>query len=116
MDAYGQRLQRPSPLKSIVIGTIVLFALFATFRLFQVNGIKSNFSPVPTKVGLLFAQSTLRRLNISRRFLQALVVLSGDSSVSGSVVFEQQAPGQHVQITLKIKGLTPNAQRGFHIQ
>jgi Cu-Zn family superoxide dismutase len=48
--------------------------------------------------------------------LQALVVLSGDSAVSGSVLFEQEAPSRPVQISLKIKGLTPNALRGFHVQ
>jgi Cu-Zn family superoxide dismutase len=94
MDPYGQRTQKNSPLKPIVIGAVAFFALFATFRLFQVNGTNSNSGPVPTK---------------------ALVVLSGDSAVSGSVLFEQEAPSRPVQISLKIKGLTPNALRGFHV-
>jgi Cu-Zn family superoxide dismutase len=81
-------------LKSIVIGAVAFFALFATFRLFQVNGSNSNIGPVQTK---------------------ALVVLSGGTTVSGSVILEQQAASQPVQITLKIKGLTPNALHGFHI-
>ncbi|KAF5315104.1 hypothetical protein D9619_007372 [Psilocybe cf. subviscida] len=114
MDPYGQRIQRTSPLKPIVIGAVAFFALFATFRLFQVNGIKGNIGPVPTKV-----KRILTLLAIETDYLmpttQALVVLNGDSTVSGSVHFEQQAPGNQVQITLKIKGLTPNALRGFHI-
>ena len=48
--------------------------------------------------------------------LQAVVVLRGDSPVSGTVTFEQTAPGKPVKVTGNIKGLDPNASRGFHVQ
>jgi len=46
---------------------------------------------------------------------KAVVVLRGDSPVSGTVTFEQTAPGKPVTITGNIKGLDPNAGRGFHV-
>ncbi|KJA17996.1 hypothetical protein HYPSUDRAFT_45719 [Hypholoma sublateritium FD-334 SS-4] len=46
---------------------------------------------------------------------KAVVVLQGDSPVSGTVTFEQTAPGKPVKVTGNIKGLDPNASRGFHV-
>jgi hypothetical protein len=44
----------------------------------------------------------------------AVVVLKGDVGVNGTVIFQEDDDG--IKITGNITGLTPNAQRGFHIQ
>ncbi|KAF8194135.1 hypothetical protein BJ912DRAFT_924219 [Pholiota molesta] len=43
---------------------------------------------------------------------KAVVVLQGDSPVTGTVTFEQSSLGKPVTVTGSIKGLTPNALRG----
>lgn len=48
--------------------------------------------------------------------MKAVVVLQGDSPVTGTVTFEQSSLGKPVTVTGSIKGLTPNALRGFHVQ
>lgn len=48
--------------------------------------------------------------------LQAVVVLAGDSKVSGTVTFEQASKTGPVTVTGDLKGLDATAQRGFHIQ
>jgi hypothetical protein len=42
--------------------------------------------------------------------------LSGNSNVTGTVTFEQSSGGATVIIKGDLKGLDPNALRGFHIQ
>ncbi|KAF9452976.1 hypothetical protein P691DRAFT_755999 [Macrolepiota fuliginosa MF-IS2] len=48
---------------------------------------------------------------------KAVVVLrpEGDSKVTGSIIFEQIAQGVPVTITGDVRGLPPNAKRGFHV-
>ncbi|TCD60810.1 Superoxide dismutase [Cu-Zn] [Steccherinum ochraceum] len=46
---------------------------------------------------------------------KAVTVLSGDSDVSGTATFTQAHIGEPVSISLDLKGLDPNAKRGFHI-
>jgi hypothetical protein len=48
--------------------------------------------------------------------MKAVVVLQGDSPVTGTVTFEQSSLGKPVTVTGSIKGLTPNALQGFHVQ
>lgn len=50
------------------------------------------------------------------RVLQAVAVLSGDSSVVGTVTFTQSSALGPVTVSAKIKGLDKDAKRGFHIQ
>ncbi|KAG8911580.1 Superoxide dismutase [Cu-Zn] [Tulasnella sp. 418] len=47
--------------------------------------------------------------------LKAIAVLSGDTSVKGTIIFEQASPGDLVRVTGHIENLDPNALRGFHI-
>ncbi|PPR04078.1 hypothetical protein CVT24_010651 [Panaeolus cyanescens] len=46
---------------------------------------------------------------------KAVAVLSGPGTVTGTVLFEQEQPNGKVTVTGKIRGLDPNALRGFHI-
>ncbi|KAI0322351.1 superoxide dismutase [Amylostereum chailletii] len=46
---------------------------------------------------------------------KALAVISGDSSVSGTVIFEQSSKSGPVTIRGELTGLDPSAKRGFHI-
>ncbi|XP_062587334.1 superoxide dismutase [Cu-Zn]-like [Saccostrea cucullata] len=46
--------------------------------------------------------------------LKAVCVLKGDSSVTGTVHFNQEAPGSPVTVSGEISGLTPG-QHGFHV-
>ncbi|EIM85978.1 uncharacterized protein STEHIDRAFT_98286 [Stereum hirsutum FP-91666 SS1] len=46
---------------------------------------------------------------------KAVVVLAGDSKVSGTVTFEQASKTGPVTVTGDLKGLDATAQRGFHI-
>ncbi|KAH8114726.1 superoxide dismutase [Phellopilus nigrolimitatus] len=46
---------------------------------------------------------------------QAVVVLSGDSDVTGTVYFTQVGASAPVTISGEIKNLDPSAKRGFHI-
>jgi len=46
---------------------------------------------------------------------KAVVVLKGDSVVSGTVTFEQSSVTGAVSVSGKIEGLNPSTQRGFHI-
>lgn len=54
--------------------------------------------------------------NMTYRVLQAVAVLSGDSSVVGTVTFTQSSALGPVTVSAKIKGLDKDAKRGFHIQ
>ncbi|ANZ77636.1 BA75_04526T0 [Komagataella pastoris] len=47
--------------------------------------------------------------------VKAVAVLRGDSTVGGTVVFEQSSESGPTTITYDIKGNSPNAERGFHI-
>ncbi|KAF9242542.1 superoxide dismutase [Melanogaster broomeanus] len=44
-----------------------------------------------------------------------MVVLEGDSSVTGTVTFEQLTKGGPVTISGEIQNLSPSSKRGFHI-
>ncbi|KAF8158101.1 superoxide dismutase [Crassisporium funariophilum] len=46
---------------------------------------------------------------------KAVVVLAGDSSVTGTVSFEQSTFNGPVKVTGNIKGLSSKALRGFHV-
>ncbi|KAI5121085.1 hypothetical protein M0805_008598 [Coniferiporia weirii] len=46
---------------------------------------------------------------------KAVVVLSGDSDVTGTVYFSQAGASAPVLVSGEIKNLDPNAKRGFHI-
>uniref|UniRef100_A0A8W8JIY4 Superoxide dismutase [Cu-Zn] n=1 Tax=Magallana gigas TaxID=29159 RepID=A0A8W8JIY4_MAGGI len=46
--------------------------------------------------------------------LKAVCVLKGDSNVTGTVQFSQEAPGTPVTLSGEIKGLTAG-QHGFHV-
>ncbi|KAF4617466.1 hypothetical protein D9613_006097 [Agrocybe pediades] len=46
---------------------------------------------------------------------KAVTVLSGESSVSGTVTFKQLSPGGPVTVYGKLRGLTPHAKHGFHV-
>lgn len=54
--------------------------------------------------------------NMTYRVLQAVAVLSGDSSVVGTVTFTQSSALGPVTVSAKFKGLDKDAKRGFHIQ
>ncbi|PBK79974.1 copper/zinc binding superoxide dismutase [Armillaria gallica] len=46
---------------------------------------------------------------------EAVVVLSGPSSVNGTVIFQQSSYDGPVHVTGRIQGLDPSALRGFHV-
>jgi len=46
---------------------------------------------------------------------KAIVILRGDSNVTGTVTFSQSSSSVPVLISGEINGLDPNAKRGFHI-
>ncbi|KAF9046612.1 superoxide dismutase [Panaeolus papilionaceus] len=46
---------------------------------------------------------------------KAVVVLNGPGKVTGTVLFEQEQANGKVKVSGKIRGLDPNALRGFHI-
>jgi len=48
--------------------------------------------------------------------LKAVVILSGDSGVSGRLTFHQETSDDPVHITGHVSGLDPNSLRGFHVQ
>ncbi|KAF1816512.1 copper/zinc binding superoxide dismutase [Eremomyces bilateralis CBS 781.70] len=47
--------------------------------------------------------------------VKAVAVIRGDSTVKGTVTFEQAAEGAATTITYDITGNDANAQRGFHV-
>ncbi|KIM43404.1 hypothetical protein M413DRAFT_18437 [Hebeloma cylindrosporum] len=47
--------------------------------------------------------------------MQAVVILRGDSSVSGTVTFEQPTSGGRVKVSGKLTGFPPNSLHGFHV-
>ncbi|KAF9474175.1 hypothetical protein BDN70DRAFT_885095 [Pholiota conissans] len=90
MDSYGRQKSTGSTYRPLLAGALTFAVLFFGFRVF--------FSEAPRTV-----------------VTKAIVVVQGDSQVSGKVVFEQTAPGKPVTITGNLRGLTPNASRGFHV-
>ena len=50
-----------------------------------------------------------------RSWFQAVTVLKSDT-VNGIVTFKQNKIGEPVTVVGDLKGLDPNAKRGFHIQ
>ncbi|KAK0454251.1 superoxide dismutase [Desarmillaria tabescens] len=46
---------------------------------------------------------------------EAVVVLSGPSTVNGTVIFQQSSSDGPVHVTGRIQGLDPSALRGFHV-
>ncbi|KAG1772454.1 superoxide dismutase [Suillus occidentalis] len=46
---------------------------------------------------------------------KAVVVLKGDSPVTGTITFEQSSADGPVKVSGEIKNLDPSSQRGFHI-
>jgi len=46
---------------------------------------------------------------------KAVVVLSGDSPVTGTVIFQQSSSKGPVTVSGKLQGLSPNALQGFHV-
>lgn len=47
--------------------------------------------------------------------VKAVAVLRGDSTVKGTVTFEQESEATPISISWDIEGNDPNALRGFHI-
>jgi len=47
--------------------------------------------------------------------VKAVAVIRGDSSVKGTVTFEQASESDKTTITLNISGNDPNAERGIHV-
>ncbi|KAF8957251.1 superoxide dismutase [Flammula alnicola] len=87
MDPYGKP---KSSFKPILLGALAVLSLFFGYKVF-------------------FGEAAAPRVT------KAVVVLKGDSPVTGTVTFEQRSPRNPVKVTGKIKGLTPNASRGFHV-
>lgn len=56
----------------------------------------------------------VRRL-ISSLFFSTVAVLRGDSSVGGTVTFEQTSESGPTKITYHITGNDPSAERGMHV-
>jgi Cu-Zn family superoxide dismutase len=48
--------------------------------------------------------------------VQAVAVVGGESKVTGTVTFTQEALGYPVTVKGTIKGLDANSKRGFHVQ
>lgn len=48
-------------------------------------------------------------------FSRAVAVLRGDSTVKGTVTFEQESEGAPTTISYDLSGQDANAKRGFHI-
>ncbi|VVT45828.1 uncharacterized protein SAPINGB_P000911 [Magnusiomyces paraingens] len=47
--------------------------------------------------------------------VKAVAVVRGDSTVKGTVTFEQASPEDQVKVSWNITGNDPNALRGFHV-
>ncbi|KDR82890.1 hypothetical protein GALMADRAFT_238526 [Galerina marginata CBS 339.88] len=92
MDSYNKApIKQKSSVRPILVLTLTAFfvSVFVLYNKLFIQG-----SPI---------QST-----------SAVVVLRGDSSVTGTVTFRQRSKGP-VTISGKIQGLSPNALRGFHV-
>ncbi|TFY76042.1 hypothetical protein EWM64_g7970 [Hericium alpestre] len=91
METYRNTSSQSKPSRSLVIGCIGAAAV------------------------LLFLWAVLRPVEVPTVHKQAVVVLSGDSSVSGTVTFEQASKSGPVTVIGDLRGLDASAERGFHI-
>jgi len=67
-------------------------------------------------VGLLFLSQAWKQFSGETVFARkAVAVLSGDSSVKGTVTFEQESFHGPVTVNGHITGLDPSSARGFHV-
>ena len=92
------------------LSAMALVFLFWTF-------LRPTQVPHPTvrKVGILLLTAAIIVHELS--IFQAVVVLSGaDSSVIGTVTFDQKSKTGPVTVSGNIRNLDPQAQRGFHVQ
>ncbi|KAJ3516701.1 hypothetical protein NLJ89_g955 [Agrocybe chaxingu] len=88
MDSYSKQ---KSPLRPLLVTAAAVFGLlFVVYKLFN-------------------SQSPAVTVN------KAIVILNGDSPVTGTVIFEQTSPDGPVKVSGEIIGLSPDALRGFHV-
>lgn len=87
-----------------VVGLFVLWSLF----------FKPNPDHFVHKVPII-PPNILKSIS-SGDYPKAIVVLKGDSPVTGTVIFEQATKTGPVKVTGEVRNLDPLAKRGFHIQ
>ncbi|OJA09615.1 hypothetical protein AZE42_01406 [Rhizopogon vesiculosus] len=68
-----------------------------------------------TAVTLFFVYSWLFKSSEAAIVQKAVVVLKGDSPVTGTITFEQSSAGGPVKVSGEIKNLDPSSLRGFHV-
>jgi Cu-Zn family superoxide dismutase len=67
-------------------------------------------------VVFVFAYSWLFKPSQAAVVQKAVMVLKGDSPVTGTITFEQSSADGPVKISGEIKNLDPSSFRGFHVQ
>jgi len=76
------------------------------------------FTVLGSIVGLLIVWNVFFRAPPSEDtplIRKAIVVLKGDSPVTGTITFQQETKTGPVTITGEVKGLDPSSKRGFHV-
>lgn len=68
-----------------------------------------------TAVVVFFGYTWLFKPSEAAIVQKAVVVLKGDSPVTGTITFEQSSADGPVKVSGEIKNLDPSSQRGFHI-
>ena len=104
----AQKIQSKKPIIITVVGSIL--GLFVIWNLFFRT---PAVDPVIQKVTLSTSNVVHPLLTTH---LQAIVVLKGDTSVTGTVTFEQTTRTGPVKIYGQVKNLDPLSKRSFHIQ
>jgi len=102
MDDKSRHLKglQPKPKSTVLVKTIIISIFFLGAVVWWVaRGLKRPDELVP-------GTTTVKK---------AVVILQGDSNVTGKVIFTQSSSSVPVSISGEIKGLDPKAKRGFHI-
>lgn len=73
------------------------------------------FTAAVVAVVLFFGYTWLFKPSEATIVQKAIVVLKGDSPVSGTITFEQSSADGPVKVSGEIKNLDPSSQRGFHV-
>lgn len=95
----------------LMIGLVASVLLFATL-LWNTSRNAEEFSVRKVKsVRLLFVRPTIAKVELG----QAIAVLKGPS-VEGTVYFSQSSSQEPVFISGSLRRVSPNSDRGFHIQ
>ncbi|KAG2757974.1 hypothetical protein P692DRAFT_20824098, partial [Suillus brevipes Sb2] len=73
------------------------------------------FIAVIAAVVVFFGYTWLSKPSKAAIVQKAVVVLKGDSPVTGTITFEQSSADGPVKVSGELKNLDPSSQRGFHV-